>query len=534
MKLIHITFILFLLACTASAQLAVDKNTFDIELHPGDVQIKTIVMKNLGTAPIFDITTSPVGGDAKEFLFVEVQKIDRLDPEVKDNKDKQKNIIPVICATPPDAKPGNYSGFIYIFDNTPPSVPIPIEFNVRVLKPESYGLSLFVDDAKSAHITAKPDEAAKLDLSVRNLGQFRDVALIDATSVPQGWSVTLLDNDNPVDLPYKLPIPSDESHSLTMEVKVPQPGVSGEVEVTAVSMGNMTKNSTVKAQVDFGVAIRGYEVKVDMPEVIAVNKTYRGTFMMSLDVNERIKVGINTPPELLVIPTTEVMYVSPSEDGKANFTLLATEPGRYGIVFKLVDSNGVPMPEELALVTAFRPKGTVILTGDGFMYSTLATLDTPGNNSTSVVTLPDGKLDEKSREGLLSYSKLIILGNESVISPDIERTLSRDVEVKRISGESICETSWRFISEMWENGTAEIVMSGPKEIDIFKAYQEAKNLNLPLVICDSGPTDSIKSIVEDLMKRKTKLSRIHVIGEVDKNTTKTLAGMGITVEGVTL
>jgi len=534
MKLIHITFILFLLACTASAQLAVDKSNFDIELHPGEMQIKTIVMKNMGSSPIFDITTSPVGGDAKEYIFIEVQKIDRLDPEVKDKKDKEKNIIPVICAIPPDAKPGNYSGFIYIFDNTPPSVPIPIEFNVRILKPESYGLSLFVNDARFAHILAKPDEAAKLDLTVRNLGQFRDMALIDATSVPQGWSVTLLDNDNPVDLPYKLPIPSTQSHSLTMEVKAPESGVSGEVDVTAVSMGNMTKNSTVKAQVDFGVAIRGYEVKVDMPERIAVNKTYSGTFMMSLDVNERIRIGINTPPELLVIPTSGVMHVSPNEDGKANFTLLATEPGRYGIVFKLMDSNGVPMPDELALVAAFRPKGTAILTGDGFVYTTLASLDTPSNNSTSVVTLPDGKLDRKAREGLLSFTKLIILGNESVISKDTERTLSRDIEVKRISGDSLCEVSWRFISEMWGNGTAEVVMSGPKEVDIFRAYQEAKNLNLPLVICDSGPTASIKSIVEDLMKRKTELSRIHVIGEVDKNTTKTLAGMGITVEGVAL
>jgi hypothetical protein len=534
MKLIHITFILFLLACTASAQLAVDKSNFDIELHPGEMQIKTIIMKNMGTSPIFDITTSPVGGDAKEFIFIEMQKIDRLDPEVKDKKDKEKNIIPVICAIPPDTKPGNYSGFIYIFDNTPPSVPIPIEFNIRVLKPESYGLSLFVNDARTTHISAKPGESAKLDLTVRNLGQFRDVALIDATSVPQGWSAALYDNDNPVDLPYKLPIPSGQSHSLTLEVKAPEPGVSGEVDVTAISMGNTTKNSTVKAQVEFGVAIRGYEVKVDMPGRIAVNKTYSGTFIISLDVNERIKLGINTPQELLVIPTSEVMYVSPNEDGKANFTMLATEPGHYGIVFKLMDSNGVPMPDELALVTAFRPRGTAILTGDGFLYSTIASLDTPGNNSTSVVTLPDGKLDEKAREGLNSYTKLIILGNESVISSDVEHALSRNADVKRISGESICETSWRFISEMWQNGTAEVVMSGPKEVDIFKAYQEAKNLSLPLVICDSAPTPGIKSTVEDLMKRKTKLSRIHVVGEVDKNTTKTLAGMGIDIEGVAL
>lgn len=534
MKLTHITFILFLLTCAASAQLTVDKSNFDLELHPGEMQIKTIIMKNMGTAPIFDITTSPVGGDAKEFLFIEVKKIDRLDPEAKDNNDKEKNIIPVICAIPPETRPGNYSGFIYIFDNTPPSVPIPVEFNVRVLRPENYGLSLFVNDARSAHIFAKPDEAAKLDLTVRNLGQFRDVALINATSVPQGWSATLLDNDNPVDMPYKLPIPSGQSHSLKMEVKVPEPGMSGEVDVTATSVGNSTKNSTIKAAVEFGVAIRGYEVKVDIPEKIAVNKTYQGRFAMSLDVEERIKVGINTPPDLLAIPSMEIMPVGPGQLGQANFTMLATEPGRYGIIFKLMDSNGVPMPDEVALVTAFRPKGTAILTGDGFVYTTLATLSTPSNNSTPVMTLSEGKLDEKTRESLLSYSRLIILGNESVVSKDIEHTLSQDDEVKRVSGDSICEASWRLISETWQNGTAEVVMSGPSEVDIFKAYQEARSLNLPLVVCDSGPTAGIKSAVEDLMKRKTKLSRIHVVGEVNKDTIKALAGMGISIEGVAL
>jgi putative cell wall-binding protein len=533
MKLIYLLIAIMILICTASAQLVVDKNKFDLELHPGEAQIKVITLKNMGTTPIYDVSTTPVGGDAKELIYIQMPTIDEVDPE-KEIKDEDRPVIPVVFVVPPETKPGNYTGYMYILDNTPPSVPIPIEFNIDVIKQESYGLDMLINDAASSEAFADPNEPAQFDLSVRNLGEFKDVALINATSLPQGWSVTLFEGDSAVSLPYSLPIESGDSHDLKVQIMSPTPGAKGTVELTATSLGNSSKSSKVSAFSEFGIAIRGYEVNIDVPGMIIVNKTYSGAVSIVLNVDEIINISMVTPPELMAIPNQKIVVTTPEDVGVMNFTMLATQPGLYSMVFKLQDSNGVSMPDEMATLLAVMPNGTAVLTSDDFAYKTIASLSIPENASAEVVTSSSPDLSEEKKKNLLMYSKVLILGGNSVISNDTEKSLNSGQEVKRIDGNDLGEASWKLISELWQNGTSEVVMSGPSDVDIFKGYEEAKNLSLPLVVGSPELTNETKSTVKDLMNRENKLSRILVVGNVSRETAEALANMGISVEGMKL
>jgi putative cell wall-binding protein len=178
------------------------------------------------------------------------------------------------------------------------------------------------------------------------------------------------------------------------------------------------------------------------------------------------------------------------------------------------------------------PSGHAVLTADSFLYRTVASLARPDNQSIPVVLISPAGLAEKDREGLLAYSQVVILGNKSVVSTEAERSLADVSNVTRIEGENIGETSWRFVSEMWKNGTAGVVISSPKDTDIFRAYQEARSQDFPLVICDSPMTNATRSIVQDLTKRRVSLSRALVVGKVPEDTVKVLKDLGISIKEV--
>ncbi len=191
----------------------------------------------------------------------------------------------------------------------------------------------------------------------------------------------------------------------------------------------------------------------------------------------------------------------------------------------------MPMPDELATVKVVEPGGVAILTGEDFLYKTIASLCRPENRSVPVVTAPRGSLGENDRESLQSYAKVVILGNESIVSLDAQRSLD-GTEIRRLKGDNLCEVTWRFIAEMWQNGTAEAVLSGTKQTDIFRAYQEARMRNLPLIVCDSPMNNVTRSIAEDLTKRNTSLSKVLAVGEVSPETAKELEGLNISIEEV--
>ncbi len=524
MKPIYLLVILLLLTGAASAQIAPDRERFDIELHPGEVVEKTLTLKNIGDMPIAKISNTPISGDAKDYIFLSI-------PEDKILPPQEKEKIKIFFAVPPETKPGSYTGFIYLLDSAPPSMPVSIEFHINVIEPESYDIGMSINDAISATTFAKADETADFDLTVTNLGRFRDVASIDVPALPDGWSASLFDGDDEVPIPYDISLNPGISHPMKLKIESANPGEKGEVAVKATSLGNSSKNATVKASAEFGIAVRGYNVKIELPEKMVANRTYHGAFSIALQVKESVNVGVLTPPKLMVIPLTQVVAVTPDNPGTANFTMLASGTGIYPVIFKLRDSSGIPMPEEIAAVRVVEPNGTVILTGEDFLYKTVASLCSPENKTVPVITAPEGKLKDRMQEALYTYSRVVILGNKSIVSNDAEKDLA-GMDVKRIEGGSLCETSWRFVSDMWQNGTSTVVLSGPKDIDIFRAYQEARTQNVPLVICDENLSNTTKSIISDLTKRKIKLSKVLTVGGLSEDARKALTDMGISVEEV--
>ncbi len=524
MRPIYSVVVLFLLAGAAMGQLSPDRERFDIVLHPGEVDEKILTLTNSGDTPIVKIDSTPVSGDAKDFIFMQMPEFELLPPEEKAEGS-------IIFAIPPETRPGSYTGFIYLLDSTPPSMPIKIEFYIDVVEQDSYGLSMTIDDAKSAETFAKADEPATFDLSIRNLGRFRDVASINVSSLPDGWSVSLLDGEDEFPLPYEVPLNPGISHPMVLQVQPALPGDEGELNLIATSLGNRSKNDTILATAKFGMEIRAYNVKVDLPKRMVANKTYTGVFNIVLEVKEDIQVGMITPTELMVIPMTQVVEVAPERPGRANFTMLATRPGDYPLITKLMDSNGMPMPDELVTVRVMEPEGVATLTGEDFLYKTIASLCCPDNRSVPVFTAPGGKIGETDKESLQSYAKVVILGNESVVSSDAERSLE-GMEIKRLVGDSLCEIAWRFTAEMWQNGTAEAVLSGVEQTDIFRAYQEARMHNLPLVVCDQPMNNATVSIVDNLTRRNTSLSRVLTVGEISPETVKDLENLNISIEEV--
>jgi putative cell wall-binding protein len=530
MRFVEIVLMLFLLAVPVHAQLVADKEVVVLELHPGELDTRTISLINVGDKPIYGVTISPVGGDAKDLLLVSKHKFEKIEPHTKD-EDEKKAKITVVCAVPPEEKPGEYSGFFYIYDGSLPNTPISVQIKVKVLKQESYGLSLFINDMVQASAFAKADEAAEFDISVRNQGIFRDVASLSVSEIPDAWQATLVDGDKEVDLPCEVPLNPGTSHSLKLKIKSSLPGSKGQMALNATSLGNKSKSESVKADVEFGMEVRGYSVDIDVPEKMVANRSYDGSLAIGLDVIERVTVSIDSPQEVIAIPQTQRVDIWPDRPGKANFTVLASHIGDYPLTFRLVDSNGIPMPDEKASLHVVEPEGTAILTGDDFNYKALASLAAPDNKTLPVVIAPSGQLSAKDRERLQDYSHIVILGDESVVSSSSEKAL-QGIEVKRIKGETLCETSWRFASEIWQNGIKDAVLCAPDAANLFKGYQMAMKGNLPLIICDAAMNSSVRSVAEDFAKRKLKLSKAMVVGHVGNETLKILTGLGISVEEV--
>ncbi|MCX6672255.1 MAG: hypothetical protein NTY37_00540 [Methanothrix sp.] len=526
MRLIYPIVILFLLIAASSAQLEADKERFDVVLHPGDLEERTLKVANIGDATIFKISKTQMSGTARDYIFLGM-------PEEKPLMPQDKAEIKIYFALPPETRPGTYTGFIYLLDSAPPSLPMRIDFALTVIGQESYGIGMTIDDAKSAVLSANAEDIAQFDLAVKNLGAFRDVASIDAGPLPDGWSVSLMDGEKTLALPYDVPLDTGITHTMKLQVQTSKPGKKGNLAIVATSLGNQSKNSSVEAVVEFAVAVRGYNVEIKVPEKIVTNKTYKGSFNIMLDVKEKVMVGIVTPPDLMVIPLAQTVEVAPKSPGIANFTLLASQSGDYPLVFRLMDSHGIPMPEEIASIKVILPQGMVILTGDDFLYSTIASVSSLGNGIANfdIITVPPGKISEMNQEKLQDYYTIVILGNQSIVSKDAEKALD-GVEIKRIDGSSLYEECWLFAAEIWRNGTAEVVLSGSRPADIFRAYQAAKMAGTPIVLCEGDVTENANAAIKQMTKRNVTLSRVLFVGEIRAEYTKPLLDAGVKIEEV--
>jgi len=533
MKPITLFVVLLVLAGGAAAQLATDKDKgFVVELHPGEITSpRTLTLENVGDMPISEITITPIGGEVMNLVTLGELEEEELAPG--DDMD-----LDIIFSVPSDVDPGIYKGFVYFLDDVYPTFPLVVEFEVEVIEQENYGVSLNIEDARSASMQVEMDEPAEFELMVRNTGLFRDIISIDSSPAPEDWSVTLFNDKEAVDLPYSLPLSAGAIHILTLKIAGDDPGHGHEFEITATSLSDRSKNATVEASVDIDLEVRPYIVKPDIPSLVVVNRTYTGTIKLGLGVVEVITVTSIAPPDLMVIPETQLVRVGETKVGTGKFTLMAARSGIYPLKFRLVDSSGIPLPEEEVIIIAVETDNFAIVTGDDLFHKSVVFTYTEGLDGKipPVFVLPSGELGDEELEEIeeMPISRAILLGNESAVSSDAEARLAESISVERITGEDLCETTWLFASAMWPSGTEDVMLTGAETADVFRAYQEAKKLHVPLVICGSGLSETSRSIIEDLMKRDTRLSKVLISGKgVDKTTVQALEDMGLSTEEVT-
>ncbi|MGC9514382.1 hypothetical protein [Methanocrinis sp.] len=535
MKLINLLAILSLLVAVSAAELSADRDRFEVELHPGEMTKRTLTLENEGEKPIFKIRSTAVAGEAKDLVAVKIPEFDVLGPESEDVYDEEEVKVDIVFSSPPERSPGTYSGFVYFFDDTT-SLPLLAEFEVELIEQESYGVSLSINDARSATTTADPEIPAEFELMVRNTGLFKDVISVDVPGLPHRWKATLFDGVEPVDPPYNLTLSSGVSRVLDLEIAGEVAGDSREIEISATSLGDPSKNASVKAAIEINQEIRAYETILRLPDLMVVNRTHAGSVKIMLNVDERISVQIVAPPDLLIMPESQVIPVGKTKSGEGEFTLMATKPGRFEIVFLLHDSYGVPLPTEVHEVLAIETETFAIVTGDDFLYRALALSYAEGsmNYTLPVITLSGGELEEDEIEELeeIPLARILILGDESVVSSEAESRLAEMIPTERMEGEDICETSWLLALRLWPQGAEEVVVTGTTETEAFAAYQEAKRMGAPLIICDGPLSEASVTALEEM--RSLGLSRALIWGRgVDEAAIAVLKEEGLSIEEAT-
>lgn len=532
MKLIKLLAILSLLVAVSAAELAADRDRFEVELHPGEITKRTLILENSGDKPIFEISSIPVAGSAKDLVTVEIPEFEMLGPESEDVYDDEEVKVDIVFSSPPETNPGTYSGFVYFFDDTT-SLPLLVEFEAELTEQESYGISLSIDDARSASATVDPEEPAEFELMVRNSGLFKDVLSVDVPHLPHRWTAILFDGAEPVDLPYNLTLSSGVNRVLDLEIVGERAGDSREIGITAASLSDPSKNVSVKAEIELNQEIRTYEAILELPEVMVVNRTHTGSIKIKLNVDEKISVQVVAPPDLMVMPQNQTISVGKTKSGVGEFTLMATKPGRFEIKFLLHDSYGIPLPTERADILAIETETFAIVTGDGLLYRALALSCAEGrvNGTVPVITLTGGELDEDDIEELeeMPLAKVVILGNESVVSTDVEKLLAEMMPTERIGGDDVCETSWLFASIIWPEGAEEVVLTGTDEVKAFAAYEEAKKIGAPLIICGAPLSETSVSALKEM--RDAGLSKVLIWGGgVDEAVIEALEDAGLSIE----
>lgn len=527
MKLISLLAIPLLLVAVSAAELTADIDRFEVELHPGELTERTLTLTNSGDEPIFGIATIPVAGKAKELVTMEISEFEVLGPE----EDVE---VDINFSTPPEISPGTYPGFVYFFDEVP-SLPLRVEFEVEVIAQESYGVSLSIDDSRSSTATADPDEPAEFEIYVRNAGRFKDVISIDTPRLPPLWTATLFDGTEAMEMPYNLTLSSGVSRVLGLEIVGERAGELRAIEIEATSLSDTSKNATVTAEIEVNQEIRQYEAIIDLPTVMVTNRTHAGSIRIKLNVDERISIQVVAPQEVLVMPQSQVISVGEGRSGIGEFTLLATKPGKYRVEFILHDSYQIPLPAEGAEVLVVDSVRFAIVTGDGLLYRALALSYAEGvaNETVPVITLRGGELSEEDIQMLeeLPLAKVIILGDEAVVSAEVEERILDMMPAERMAGSDICETSWLFASAFWPEGAEAVVIAGTDELEAFAAYEEAKKIKAPLVICGSPLSEESASALGEMMG--SGLSRALIWGGgVDPAAAESLREAGLTIEEV--
>jgi len=125
----------------------------------------------------------------------------------------------------------------------------------------------------------------------------------------------------------------------------------------------------------------------------------------------------------------------------------------------------------------------------------------------------------------------LILGNQSIVTKEAEKAL-QGVEIKRIDTGSLYEECWLYAGEIWQNGTAEVVLTSSLPADIFRGYEKARTAGAPIIVCEGDVTDKVNTVIAEMTKRNVTLQKALLVGKIGAEYAKPLQSAGIKTEEV--
>jgi uncharacterized membrane protein len=230
-------------------ELTPDSYTVEFSLSPGESDSKKLTFTNGRDSPVYNISHTPVSGDATEMIGIEPELIEEIEAGEEDK-------FVINASVPEDQELGNYTAYSYFLfplEGFPPSMPIKINFIITVAPKivEIHGVDLKIDGKEDVAImNVTSNETASYKLTVKNTGMYFDVLQIEEPEFEAGeyWAVKLYDNNKEVTaFPCDVQLNAGKEHDLMLNVSGTMPGTNLTVEITGRSCANITKMDSVRA-----------------------------------------------------------------------------------------------------------------------------------------------------------------------------------------------------------------------------------------------------------------------------------------------
>jgi len=223
--------------------------TVDFDLPPGESDSKNLTIVNYQDSPVYNISHTPVAGDAAKMLCIEPERIDEIEADGEDT-------FVITASVPKDQELGNYTAYSYFFfpsEGFPPPMPKKVDILITVAPKvvELFGIDLRIDgeeDVMTKNVTS--NETASFELTVKNIGIGLDVMQIEEPEFEdgEGWDVILYTQEEEVsDFPCDMILNAGEVGRLLLNVTGTTPGTNLSVDITGRSCANATKVDSVRA-----------------------------------------------------------------------------------------------------------------------------------------------------------------------------------------------------------------------------------------------------------------------------------------------
>jgi len=223
--------------------------TVEFDLPPGESDSKDLTVVNYQDSPVYNISHTPVVGDAADMVSIEPERIAEIEADGEDT-------FVITASVPKDQELGDYTAYSYFFfpsEGFPPPMPKKVDILITVAPKvvELFEIDLSIEgeeEVMTKNVTS--NETASFELTVENTGLGLDVMQIEEPEFEdgEGWIVKLYIQEEEVsEFPCDMILNAGDVGRLLLNVTGTTPGTNLSVEITGRSCANATKVDSVRA-----------------------------------------------------------------------------------------------------------------------------------------------------------------------------------------------------------------------------------------------------------------------------------------------